>query len=72
MSDDLRRHGRERDDFLAGAGSKPPSLAGELLDFVVHGKRWWLAPVLVVLALLSFFALLAGIAPVAPFIYTLF
>ena len=64
--------GRDRDDFLASAGSKPPSLARELLDFIVHGKRWWLTPVLLVLALLSLFALLTGIAPVAPFIYTLF
>lgn len=64
--------GSGRDDFLSSAGRKPPSLARELLDFIVHGKRWWLTPILLVLALLSFFALLTGIAPVAPFIYTLF
>lgn len=64
--------GRDRDDFLTSAGSKPPSLARELLDFVVHGKRWWLTPILLVLALLSVFAFAAGIAPVVPFIYTLF
>jgi hypothetical protein len=48
------------------------SLFGEVLGFVRHGKRWWLAPVLLVIAALALFALLAGGAPVMPFIYTLF
>lgn len=61
-----------RDTFLAGSKAPPPSLPRELLDFVLHGKRWWLTPILVVLALLAAFALLAGIAPITPFIYTLF
>ena len=44
----------------------------ELLSFFAHNKRWWLVPMLVVLALFGGL-LLATLDPVvAPFIYTLF
>jgi len=55
-----------------GNPSKKRILLTELYDFVVHGKRWWLIPILLVLGFLATFALLAGVAPVMPFIYTLF
>jgi hypothetical protein len=61
-----------RDGLVLGGGTKPPSPGRELLDFVLHGKRWWLTPIVIVLILMAVFALVAGTAPVAPFIYSLF
>ena len=43
----------------------------ELWQFVMSNKKWWLAPILVLLALFGILMLLAGTGA-APFIYTLF
>ncbi len=53
------------------AGAPQPSLMVELFDFLKHNKKWWLLPILIVLALFGLLAALAG-SSVAPFIYTLF
>jgi len=58
-------------DFEAAAGSKEPSLIAEFWAFLGQNKKWWLAPILVVLLLLGTLAMLSGSA-MAPFIYTLF
>jgi hypothetical protein len=47
------------------------SVASEFLYFLRCSKKWWLLPILLVLAVLSVLVLLSGTA-VAPFIYTLF
>jgi hypothetical protein len=47
------------------------SLIGELIDFLKTNKKWWLAPILLVLLSLGLLLLLSGTAA-APFIYTLF
>ena len=36
------------DDLARGS---EPSLAAELFDFLAHNKKWWLAPILIMLAL---------------------
>ena len=46
-------------------------LIAEFWDFLLHNKKWWLAPIILVLALLSVLIVLGGTAA-APFIYTLF
>jgi len=51
---------------------REPSLANEILHYLVTQKRWWLTPILLVLLLLALVAFLAGLAPSLPFIYTLF
>ena len=51
---------------------RPPSFLGEVLHYLRHSKRWWLTPIIIVLLLLALVALLSGIAPALPFIYTLF
>ncbi len=61
-----------RDDLAPGAGKGLPSPGRELRDFVLHGKRWWRTPILIVVVLMAIFALVAGTAPVMPFIYSLF
>jgi hypothetical protein len=48
-------------------------LLKELWDFLKVRKKFWLAPILVVLVILSALIVLAASSPVAaPFIYTLF
>ncbi len=60
------------DDLATGAAKGLPSLGRELRDFILHGKRWWLTPIVIVLILMAVFALVAGMGPVMPFIYSLF
>ncbi len=49
------------------------SLAREFWEFMKVRKKYWLAPIIVVLVILSGLIILAATSPVAaPFIYTLF
>jgi hypothetical protein len=61
----------EKDTFskLAEQGRSGP--AAEFFGFVIHNKKWWLTPIIVVLVLVGVLAVLGG-SGVAPFIYTLF
>jgi hypothetical protein len=47
------------------------SIVAEFIDFLLHNKKWWLAPVIVVILLVGFLVILGGTGA-APFIYTLF
>ncbi len=44
----------------------------ELWGFLKVRKRFWLAPIIIILVLLSFLVIFAQSSAVAPFIYTLF
>jgi len=44
----------------------------ELWDFMKVRKRWWLAPIVIVLLLLGLLIIFTESSAVAPFIYTLF
>jgi len=44
----------------------------ELWDFLKMRKRWWLAPIIIVLLLLGVLIIFTESSAVAPFIYTLF
>lgn len=57
--------------FEAGAQEQSTSIVTELLQFLRHNKKWWLLPILIVLALVGVLVVLGGTAA-APFIYTLF
>jgi hypothetical protein len=46
-------------------------VVGELWGFLMHTKKYWLLPILIVLLLFGVLLLLSGSAA-APFIYTLF
>jgi hypothetical protein len=48
------------------------SIFKELWDFMKIRKRYWLAPILIILVLLSILIVFAQTSAVAPFIYTLF
>lgn len=47
------------------------SFIGEYIGYLKQSKKWWLAPVMVVIGLLGVLVVLGGTS-VAPFIYTLF
>jgi len=48
------------------------SIVQEFWEFLKIRKRYWLAPILLVLILLSLLIIFTQSSPVAPFIYTLF
>jgi hypothetical protein len=62
--DDVRR-------FEDQARQSQTGLAAEFVSFLLHNKKWWLAPILIVLLLLGVLVILAG-SGAGPFIYTLF
>ena len=44
---------------------------GELWQFIVQNKKWWLTPIVIILIVFGVLIALGGTAA-APFIYTLF
>ena len=48
------------------------SIFGDLWQFMRVRKKWWLAPILVTMLLLSALIVVTQGSAVAPFIYTLF
>jgi len=48
------------------------SILKEFLEFLKVRKKWWLAPMLIVLVLLGFLIVVTEKSAIAPFIYTLF
>lgn len=57
--------------FRAQAAGKQRGVVAEFFDFVLHNKKWWLTPILMVVILLGVLVVLGG-SGVAPFIYSLF
>ena len=60
-----------KNEFSEKASEKSRGPAAEFLSFVLHNKKWWLTPIIVVLALVAALVVLGG-SGVAPFIYSLF
>jgi hypothetical protein len=48
------------------------SLLGELWDFMRVRKKWWLGPIVIVLALFGALIAFTQGSALAPFVYTLF
>jgi len=44
----------------------------DLWNFLKVRKKWWLAPLIIVLIILGLLIVLGGASALAPFIYTLF
>jgi len=59
------------DDFRNLANQQSPGILREIWDFLRENKAWWLAPIVVILLLISVLVLL-GATGAAPLIYTLF
>jgi len=61
----------EHSVFEKESGSQRTGIMIEFWDFLKYNKKWWLLPILVLLALLSALIIIGGSAA-GPFIYTLF
>ena len=60
---------RESDnEFERESHLRPPGFLAEFSDFLIHNKKWWLVPIMIVLLVLSLFVALTGSA-IGPFIY---
>ena len=57
--------------FERAVAEPEPGLLAEFWQFLAHNKKWWLLPIVAVLAVLGGLIFLSA-SPVAPFIYTLF
>ncbi len=53
------------------ASQSQRNIVGEFVDFLLHNKKWWLTPIVLVLLLVGLLVVLGGTGA-APFIYTLF
>lgn len=60
-----------RTAFEEASKDRRPSLLVEFYDFLKESKKWWLLPILLVLALLGVLVFLGG-SGAAPFLYTVF
>ena len=61
----------DKNAFKQQAAGKSRGPLAEFLGFILHNKKWWLTPVIIVLLLVGLLVVLGGTG-VAPFIYTLF
>jgi hypothetical protein len=58
-------------DFERAAQGSTPSLLRDWLDYLKRSGKWWLVPVLLIIAVLAALVFFTS-TPAAPFIYTLF
>lgn len=58
-------------EFEQAVERRSPGLVMEFIGFLTYNKKWWLAPIIIVMLLLGLFVILSGTG-FAPFIYTLF
>ena len=63
---------KDKDDFLAQSSESRTGLGAEFVDFLRDNKKWWLAPIIIFLALFGALLVLTEGSAIAPFIYTLF
>ncbi len=50
---------------------KRSGIVSEMVRFILHEKKWWMIPIVVMLALLALF-ILAFESPLGPLLYPLF
>lgn len=60
------------EEFARAAEEQRTGLLSEFWGFLKHNKKWWLLPMLIVIALLALLIVLGSNPAVAPFIYPLF
>ena len=61
----------DKDQFSTFAEEQDPRLLVEFFDFLIHNKKWWLTPIILVLLLMGLLILFSA-SPLAPFIYPVF
>ena len=62
---------QKKSSFVEEANQQQRGITAEFFDFLVHNKKWWITPIVIVLLLFGVLIMLSGTA-VAPFIYTMF
>jgi hypothetical protein len=67
----LTEQSQDADEFTREADRQQPGIVSEFWDFLRNNKKWWLTPIILILALFGLLIILAGTGA-APFIYTLF
>ena len=65
------RREQKAEEFEELVKKPQTGIIAEFVDFLLHNKKWWLTPIIVVLLLVGFLVMLGGTGA-APFIYTLF
>lgn len=58
-------------EFERQAEEAPPGLIEEFVDFLLHSKRWWLLPIIVVLLLMSALIWISGTS-LGSFLYRIY
>ena len=61
----------QEENFLADAEASQVGLVAEFVDFLKYNKKWWMTPILLVLALIAVLVVISATGG-APFIYALF
>ncbi len=61
----------QADQFQEQASGAQTGIVAEFVDFLLHNKKWWLTPIVLVLLAVGVLIVLGGTGA-APFIYTLF
>mgnify|MGYP000672200073 CR=1 FL=1 len=69
QSEHTKDQDRQADNFEQAAQEKSPSFVSEFWEFLLHNKKWWLTPIILVLLFLGLIIFLSGTVA-APFIYT--
>lgn len=59
------------DEFEKQAAQAAPGLLREFVDFILHSKKYWLLPIVLLLLGLAVFLVASG-SIAAPWLYTLF
>ena len=68
MTSPQREPVRPRAEFAEQAEQAPPSFLVEFWDFLIHNKKWWLTPIIIILLLMGCLIFLSGTF-LAPFVY---
>jgi hypothetical protein len=64
--------GNKPEDFARAAEQPRIGLVREFLQFLACNKKWWMIPLLLVIALLAGLILCGSNPAIAPFIYSIF
>ena len=62
---------RNSEDFRREAEGPQAGLVREFWEFLKHNKKWWLAPIVIVILVIGLLVVLSG-SGVGAFMYTIF
>ena len=67
----MKKDNKKKDFRSLTENSKQTGLVYEIFSMLMHNKKWWLTPIILVLLIFGFLIIIGG-SSYAPFIYTLF